>query len=175
MAPIRLAPSVTTGRWNSTALIRLSSLVTIAPACSDFRGHGPVETDEAPCGGADAAPAVVMDMLERIVPARFTEPVVMDRLERMGTRRGGLDAIWAVVMDMLERIVPVRFSGPVVTTRPERMGRAAYARARGVPFIRPGPPMTTRGRNSPSLIRLGPSVTSTAPRPARSRSVRGSL
>ena len=80
-----------------------------------------------------------------------------------------------LVMGLLERIAGALFSGPVVTDRSERMGRAAGARARGIPLIRLGPPMTTKGWNSSSLIRLEPSVTSTAPRPARPRSVLGSL
>ena len=120
-----------------------------------------------------AAPVLVTGPLERIAGALFSGPVVTDRPERMRLRRGVPGAAPVLVTDMLERIDGALFSGPVVTDGPERMGRAAGARARGIPLIRSGPPMTTKGRNSPSLIRSDTSVTSTAPRPARPRSVWG--
>ena len=126
-------------------------------------------------GGVDATPTVVTDMLERIVFARFSGPVVADRPKRMRPRRCGPGAVPALVTDSPERIVFALFSASVVTTRSKRMGRADGARARSIPLIRSGLPATTRGRNSSSLIRLDASVTSAVPRPARPRSVRGSL
>ena len=175
-APIRAAPirsrlPVTTGNRNSAAFIRLSSLVTVAPACSDFRGHGPVGTDEAPCGGTDAAWAVVTGPPERIASALFSGSVVTTQPKRMGPRRGVPGAAPVLVMDMLERIAGALFSGSVVMDRPERMGRAAGACVHGISLIRLGPPVTTKGRISALPIRLDASVTSTVPRPARPRSV----